>query len=389
MELKTLNDFTDLTGKKVFVRVDFNVPLDDKGGVIDDKRIVHALPTINHLLAHGVSQIILATHLGRPKNNEAHLQTNKVAEKLAELLGAEVVKVDDWGENGLPEVKIVMLENIRFHPAEKSKDEEERDIFGKQLASLADLYVNEAFSNSHRKHASMTSIPKFIDSCAGLGVEKEVESISKAISDPDHPLVAIIGGLKADKLAVVKYLMNVADKILIAGALAFNLRKAQGYNVGSSKVDDEGMLEFADIVQEVNASSKVILPDDAIVADDFSEKANVKEVNIDSIEEGWMALDIGSKTREKYLAALTDARTILWFGPIGVFEMEPFAEGTKVIGNAIAECSAVSIVGGGDSASAVKKLGLEDKITLVSTGGGASLDMIQGKELPALKVLEK
>ena len=389
MNLKTLNDITDLNGKKVFVRVDFNVPLDEEGDIIDDKRIRHALPTLNHLLAHGASQLILASHLGRPKNNEEHLRTDKVAEKLAELLGEPVEKLDDWGENGLPEARVVMLENIRFHTAEKSKDEAERDAFGKQLASLADLYVNEAFSNSHRKHASMTSIPKFIPAYAGLGVEKEVTAISRAISDPDHPLVAVIGGLKADKLTAVRNLMGIADQVLIAGALAFNLRKEQGHNVGASKVDDEGMSEMGNIVQEVNASDKVLLPDDAVVADDFSEKANVKTVDIDGIEDGWMALDIGPKTREKYLASLTEARTILWFGPIGVFEMTPFSEGTKVIGNAIADSSAVSIVGGGDSASAVKQLGLEDKMTLVSTGGGASLEMIEGKILPALVVLEK
>lgn len=389
MKLRTLDDVEKLVGKKVFVRVDFNTPLDEAGNVLDDKRIAHALPTLNHLLTHEASQIILVTHLGRPKNNEPELKTDKVAAKLAELLGETVKKVDDWGETGLPEGKIIMLENVRFHAAEKSKNEEERDAFGRHLAGLADIYVNEAFSNSHRKHASMTSVPKFIPAYAGRGVEKEVDAISRALSDPDHPLVAVIGGLKADKLAAVKNLLMVADQILIAGALAFNLRKAQGYKVGSSKVDDEGMAEMSDIVQQVNASDKVMLPDDAVVADAFSESANIQEVDIDGIEDGWMALDIGPKTREKYLSALREARTILWFGPIGVFEMAPFAGGTKVIGEAIAKSKAVSIVGGGDSAGAVKQLGLEDQITLVSTGGGASLEMIEGKELPALKILEK
>jgi len=389
MNLKTLEDMGDLAGKRVFVRVDFNVPLDDEGNVRDDKRIRHAIPTIKYLLEKNVSQIVLTSHLGRPKNNEAHLQTNKVAATLSELLGEPVVKVDDWGESGLPEDKIVMLENIRFHMAEKSKDEAERDEFGKQLASLADVFVNEAFSNSHRKHASMTSVPKVIPGCVGLGVEKEVAAITKAISDPEHPMVAVIGGLKADKLKAVKNLMSKADKILIAGALAFNLKKEQGINVGSSKVDDEGMAEMGDLVAEVNASDKILLPEDAIVADDFSETANSKEVPIDAIEDGWMALDIGSKTRGAYLDALHSAKTILWFGPIGVFEMEPFAGGTKAVGQAIANSGAVSIVGGGDSASAIKKLGLADKITLVSTGGGASLEMIEGKELPALAILKK
>jgi len=389
MELKTLQDIPDLAGKKVFVRVDFNVPLDDSGNVRDDKRIQHAIPTIEYLLGKGVAQIVLASHLGRPKNQEPELRTNKVAEKLGDLLNQQVAKVDDWGENGLPEAKIVMLENIRFHPAEKSKDEAERDEFGKKLASLADIYVNEAFSNSHRKHASMTSIPKFIPGYAGFGVEKEVAQISKALESPEHPVVAVIGGLKADKLNAIHNLLGISDKILVAGALAYNLRKTQGYNVGNSKVDDEGMGEMADLAKEVTESPKVMLPADAIVADDFSETANTKVVSYDAIEDGWMALDIGPETAEQYAAEIKSAKTIFWFGPIGVFEMAPFAEGTKTIGTAIAKSKALSIVGGGDSASAVKKLGLTDKMSLVSTGGGASLEMIEGKELPALAVLKK
>ncbi|MBU0578025.1 phosphoglycerate kinase, partial [Patescibacteria group bacterium] len=389
MDLKTLKNIPDLSGKKVFVRVDFNVPIDDEGGVRDAKRIRHAIPTIKYLLEKGVSQIILASHLGRPKNNEPHLMTNKVADKLSDLLGQEVVKVDDWGEGGIPEAKIVMLENIRFHPAEKSKNEAERDEFGKHLASLADLYVNEAFSNSHREHASMTSIPKYIPGFVGLGVEDEVEKISKAIESPEHPLVAVVGGLKADKLNAVHNLMNIADKILIAGAISYNLRKLEGYNIGDSKADDEGMSEMADLAQGIINSDKVELPIDAVVADAFSEDANTKVVNIDGIEDGWMALDIGPQTREKYADILSEAKTILWFGPVGVFEMEAFSEGTKAIGKVIAEADAVSIIGGGDSAGAVKKLGLSDKMTLVSTGGGASLTMIEGKELPALAILKK
>lgn len=389
MNLKTLADIKDLKGKRVFVRVDFNVPLDDKGNVKDDKRIKFAVPTLKYLLDNGASQLILATHVGRPKNNEPELKTNVEAAKLGELLGEAVAKADDWGEKGLPKAKIVLLENLRFHAGEKSKDEAERDAFGKQMASLADVYVNEAFSNSHRKHASMTSIPKFIPGYAGFGVEKEVQAISKALSNPDKPLVAIIGGLKADKLPAVKFLMGVADQVQVAGALAFNLLKTRGYKVGASKVDDEGMAEMADIVKEINASDKILLPEDAVVADQFSESANVKEVSVDHIEDGWMALDIGPKTRAKYVKALRKAKTILWFGPIGVFEMAPFAEGTKAIGEAMASGTAVTIVGGGDSASAVKKLGLADKMTLVSTGGGASLEMIEGKKLPGLAILEK
>jgi len=389
MELKTLRDMPSLKGKKVFVRVDFNVPLDEKGNVRDDKRIKHALPTLKFLLDNGAEQLILASHVGRPKNNEPELKTDKEAEKLGELLGMKVAKVDNWGESGVPGEKIVMLENLRFHAGEKSKDEAERDVFGKQMASLADFYVNEAFSNSHRKHASMTSIPKFIPGYAGMGVEKEVAGIGKAIEAPEHPLIAVIGGLKADKLNAIHNLMNIADKVLVGGALAYSLRKAQGFNAGSTKVDEEGMSEQAELVKEIIKSPKVVLPVDAIVADEFSETAKSKAVSYDAIEDGWMALDIGPKTSAMYVDEIKKAKTVLWFGPIGVFEMKPFAKGTEAIGNAIADSRALSVVGGGDSASAVKKLGLVDKMTLVSTGGGASLEMIEGKEMPGLKILKK
>ena len=386
--MKTFQNLPDITGKRIIIRVDFNVPLDENGNVREDKRIQHALPTLRYLLEAGASQLVLMTHVGRPKNNEPNLKTDKIAAYLQNLLNIEVAKIDDWGEGGVPTSKIVMLENLRFNPAEKSKEESERDLFGKQLASLADFYVNEAFSNSHREHASMTSVPKFIPGFAGLGVEKEVNSIKKAIQNPEHPLVAIIGGLKADKLPAIDYLMNVADHILVAGALAFTLRKAQGVNVGSSKVDEEGMEELASLVEKITQSNKVLLPEDAVVADTFDEKANHKIVQIDQIEEGWMALDIGPKTIEKYSPYLQSAKTILWFGPIGVFEMEPFANGTRVIARAMAESPAITIIGGGDSAGAVSQLGLEEKMTLVSTGGGASLQMIEGKKLPAIEILK-
>ena len=390
MKLKTLKDIENPSGKKVFVRVDFNVPTNKETGEIrDDKRIQHALPTLRYLLDKGASKLILATHIGRPKNNETHLKTDGVAKRLSELMGVPVAKVNDWGEGGVPEEKIVILENLRFHPGEKAKIEAERDTFGQHLASMADLYVNEAFSNSHRSHASMTSVPKFIPGYAGLGVEQEVEAISKAIMNPEKPLLAVIGGLKADKLVAIHHLLTVADRILVAGALACNLLKAKGYEIGASKADDEGMELFSDLAQAINQSNKVELPVDFIVADTFSEEANTKEVDADQIEPGWMALDIGSKTISRFVQEVSQAKTVLWFGPIGVFEMKPFAKGTEAIGEAIAKNAGVSIIGGGDSASAVKKLGLTDQMTLVSTGGGASLEMIEGKDLPALNVLLK
>ena len=385
--MKTLKDAPDLTDKKVIVRVDFNVPLDDEGNVRDDRRIRHAIPTIKHLLDAGAGQIILMSHVGRPKNKEPNLKTDKIAAHLSELLGEDVKKVDDWGENGLPDSKLVMLENLRFHPGEKSKDEAECEAFSKHLASLANVYVNEAFSNSHRKHASMM-LPKLMLGFAGFGVEKEVNQIKKVLESPEHPVVAVIGGLKADKLTAINNLLNIADDILVAGALAFTLLKAEGKNMGSSKIDDEGLEEMGDLADNIKDNPKVHLPVDIVVADDFSEDANSKAVSVDEVEDGWMGLDLGPETVGQYTAKLKEAKTILWFGPVGVFEMEKFSHGTKMIGRTIAESGAVSIVGGGDSASAVEKMGLTDQMTLVSTGGGASLKMIEGKELSAIKILE-
>jgi len=386
MKLKTLADLPSLIGKKVFVRVDFNAPFKD-GVIQDDRRIRHALPTLNYLLDHGVSQIVLGTHFGRPKDHEPHLKTNLLADTLSSLVARPVKKVDDWGENGLPQDSLIMLENLRFHPAEKSKSELERDQFGRQLAGLVDVYVNEAFSNSHREHASMTSVPKFVSGYAGLGVEREVSAISSAIQNPKHPLVAVIGGLKADKLTAIARLLPIADHVLVAGALACSLLKARGYEIGDSKADDEGMEEYSDLVEGIVASDKICLPTDFIVADSFSETAQIKTVLADVIEPGWMALDIGPQSINAFETKISTSQTVLWFGPIGVFEMKPFSNGTKALGQAIASNQGFSIIGGGDSANAVRQLGLEAQMSLVSTGGGASLKMIEGETLPALDIL--
>ena len=389
MSLKTLNNIGNISNKKVIVRVDFNVPLNAEGNVKNDKRIKHAIPTIEYLLEKKVSQIILITHIGRPKNNEESLKTGKVAKYLSDLINEEVLKVDGWGEDGLPDDKIIMLENIRFNSSEKSKNEDERDAFGRKLASLADFYINEAFSNSHRKHASMTSIPKYIPAYAGFGVEDEVNKITDALESPEHPLIAIIAGLKEDKLLAIKHLLNIADVILVGGALAYSLIKSQGYSIGKSKIDNEGMEEMVDLIKIISHNKKVILPVDALVADDFNENANIKNVSINNIENDWMALDIGQETIKNYIKEIKKAKTILWFGPVGVFEMKPFSNGSIAIGNAIADSDAFSIVGGGDTASIINQLAIEDKISLISTGGGASLNMIEGKCLPALDILKK
>lgn len=379
-------------GKRVLVRAGFDVPIDDAGNILDDSRIRISIPTIKYLLEHGAKQIIVMTHLGRPEEKDPASKTDKAAAKLSELIGEKVVKVDDFGEKGIPDPKkarIVMLENLRFDPREKSKDLAKRDGFGKQLASLADVYVNDAFSNCHRDHASMTSVPKFLPSCAGLSVEKEVSTISKAMESPERPFVSIIGGVKADKLNAVANLMKRVDKILIAGALAFTLLKQFGKEVGKTKTDTEGLAEFSALVDEIRNSPKVVLPVDAVLADSFSNDAKTKISSTDNIDKDWMALDIGPETIKRFRQELANAKTIVWNGPIGVFEFEKFADGTREIANAMASSSATTIVGGGDSGAAVEKLGMKEKFTLVSSGGGVSLEMFEGKELVAIKALEK
>lgn len=379
----------DFEGKKVLVRVDFNVPIDETGKILDDYRIKIAIPTLRHLLDSNAKQIILVTHLGRPKNNEAHLQTNALAKRASELLGINVAKVDGWGESSLPDEKAVFLENIRFNAAEKSEDEKERDGFGKKLSELADVFVNEAFANLHRAHASMTSIPKYIQGCVGLRVQKELELFEHTLKNPDRPMIAIIGGLKADKLSAINNLLNKVDSVQVAGALAFTLLKAKGYEMGDSKIDSEGLDSLKELAEKILKSDKVKLPVDAVIADKFSADANAQTVPVDQVKSGWLALDLGDKTIENYCKEISSAGTLLWFGPIGVFEFDRFANGTKSIADALAKSKATTIVGGGDSASAVAKLGFFDSMTLVSSGGGASLKLIEGGDLPGIVALEQ
>ncbi|MBN1544832.1 phosphoglycerate kinase [Candidatus Woesearchaeota archaeon] len=391
MELPTLQN-TYIGKKKVLVRTGFDVPLDDKGNVIDDSRIRASVPTISYILEHGAEQVIIMTHIGRPKERERRLMTGKVAARLSEIIGEKVIHLEDFGENGLPDPKVcrvVVLENLRFHPGEKDKDPAKRDAFGRMLASLADVYVNDAFSNCHRDHASMTSVPKFIPGCVGLSVEKEVSMISRAIKDPERPFVSIIGGVKADKLNAVANLIDRVDRILIAGALAFALLKRFGREVGRTKTDTEGLGAFDALVERIKDNPKVMLPVDAVLADRFDAGASSKVTSVDSIDPGWMALDIGPETIRRFREVIAGAKTIIWNGPIGVFEFDRFAGGTREVANALAESGAITIVGGGDSGAAVEKLGLKDRLTLVSSGGGASLELFEGKELVALKALVK
>jgi phosphoglycerate kinase len=365
-------------GKRILLRAGFDVPIDDAGNILDDSRIRISLPTIKYILEHGAKQVIVMTHLGRPEERDPASKTDKTAARLSELLGEKVVKIDDFGEKGIPDpkkAKLVMLENLRFDPREKSKDQVKRDEFGKQLASLADIYVNDAFSNCHRDHASMTSVPKFIPGCVGISVENEVSTISKAMESPERPFISIIGGVKADKLNAVGNLLKRVDRILIAGALAFTLLKQFGKEVGKTKVDTEGLAEFSSLVAEIRNNPKVILPVDTMLADSFSNDARTKISSVDSIDKDWMALDIGPETIKRFRQEIANAKTVIWNGPIGVFEFDKFATGTKEIAGAMAGSSAVTIVGGGDSGAAVEKLGMKDKLTLVSSGGGVSLEL--------------
>jgi 3-phosphoglycerate kinase len=372
--------------KRVLVRLGSDVPVDELGNILDNSRIKLSLETLNYIIEKKASKIILMCHIGRPKNNEEKFKTNKLAIKISELLQTKVQKVDGWIAS---DEKIVVLENLRFNPSEKSKNIEERDEFGKTLASQADIFVQDAFSNCHRDHASMTSVTKYIPSCVGKVVEKEISIINDAMEHPKRPFVSIIGGLKADKLNAIGNIIKKADNILIGGALAFTLLKEKGFNVGNSKIDSEGLGKMSEILKIINSSDKIILPTDAIVADSFSNEAQVRTVKIDSIPTSWLALDLGPETIENYCNILKKANTIIWNGPIGVFEFEKFSNGTKVIANTLAELNSDTIVGGGDSAEIIYKLGLSEKYTHVSSGGGASLELFEGKELIAIKALEE
>lgn len=388
--IKTLKDF-NFKGRKVLIRVDYNVPLDEKGDITDEFRIKATLPTLDYILKQMPKQIIIMTHVGRPKNKEKELRTDKIAARLGKLLNMPVRKVDGWEIDKGDDCKdcIVMLENLRFHAGEKSKDEKERDSFGKQLAKLGDIYVNDAFSNCHRNHASMTSVPKYLPGCIGFLVKNEIDMIKLTIEDPAKPFVSIIGGLKADKINAIQNLLKTADKILIGGALAFLFLKAAGHSVGKTKIDFEGLENAEGTIKELLENPKIILPLDCVAADKVEEGAKVKIVSVQDIPEEYMAVDIGPDTIKHYSIIIKQAKTVVWNGPMGVFEINKFANGTKMIAKAIVESKAKSIIGGGDSASAVEKFGYAKKMTHVSSGGGASLELFEGKELIALKALDK
>ena len=385
---KTIAD-VDVNKKRVLVRVDFNVPL--KGDeVVDDTRIRAALPTINYLLEHDAA-VILCSHLGRPKGKpDAELSLRPVAEHLAELLDEPVAFANDCigpvAEEAARELgfgEVLILENTRFHIGEKRNDPE----MARQLASLADLYVMDAFGSAHRAHASTDGISNYLPAVAGFLMEKEIQYLGQVISDPQKPFIAILGGAKvSDKIGVISNLLAKADLILIGGGMANTFFKAQGYPVGDSLVEDEALDTARELLQV--ADSRLRLPVDVVIANKFDNDAESKVMAMAPVPEGWRILDIGPETVAAYDRVLHDARTIVWNGPMGVFEFPQFALGTFGVAEAVAESEAASIVGGGDSVAAINQTGLQDRITHISTGGGASLEMMEGKVLPGIAALE-
>ena len=390
---KTIKDVS-LDGKKVFVRADFNVPLDDKQQITDDTRIVKTLPTIQYLLDHN-SAVILASHLGRPKGEaKPEFSLRPVAARLSELLGRTVqIAPDCVGPEtekmakSLKPGEVLLLENLRYH-----KEEEKNDpAFSKALAQLADVGINDAFGCSHRAHASVAGITEFLPMAAGLLLEKEIRFIGGAVEHPEHPFAAIIGGAKvSDKIEVISSLLPKVDLMIIGGGMANTFLAAQGYGIGKSLVEADKIELASTLMEEAKKqNTELLLPVDVVVAAEFAAQAPYKEVDVADVPADWMILDIGTKSRELFAHKLEPMKLIVWNGPMGVFEFEAFAKGTLAIAKAMADLEdATTVIGGGDSAAAVNQLGFGDKMTHVSTGGGASLEFLEGKELPGIVALD-
>ena len=389
---KTVKD-VDVRSKRVLVRVDYNVPLDANGNVSDDKRITASLPTINYLLEQG-ARIILCSHLGRPKGEvKKEFSLAPVAKRLKELLpGVNIYFASDCiGEEAerkaaaLKDGEILLLENLRFHKEEEKNDPE----FAKKLASLAEIYVNDAFGTVHRAHASTAGVAAYLPAVAGFLIGKELSIMGGALENPERPFVAILGGAKvADKIGVITNLLNKCDTLLIGGGMAYTFFKAMGYEIGDSLLDAESIDLAKQLMETAKEKGvKLLLPVDTVVAKAFAADAEHMTVASNAIPAGWQGLDIGEKTRELFAAEIKNAKTVIWNGPMGVFEFPEFAKGTEAVAKACAECGGTIIIGGGDSASAVKKLGYADKMTHISTGGGASLEFLEGKVLPGVAAL--
>ncbi|ABB57146.1 phosphoglycerate kinase [Synechococcus elongatus] len=399
MSKRTLASLTaaDLEGKRVLVRVDFNVPLDGNGKITDDTRIRAALPTIRYLSESG-AKVILVSHFGRPKGKPVEsMRLTPVAERLSELLGRPVVKTTDAvGAGAEAQVaatsngQVVLLENVRFHAEEEANDAE----FAKALASLADIYVNDAFGAAHRAHASTAGVTEYLSPCvAGYLLEKELQYLQAAIDNPQRPLAAIVGGSKvSSKIGVIETLLDKCDKLLIGGGMIFTFYKAQGLSVGGSLVEEDKL----DLARSLMAKAQekgvqLLLPVDVVVADKFAPDANAKTVAIDAIPDGWMGLDIGPESVKQFEEALADCRSVIWNGPMGVFEFDQFAVGTEAIARSLAGLTrkgATTIIGGGDSVAAVEKVGVASEMSHISTGGGASLELLEGKVLPGVAALD-
>ena len=389
---KSVEDI-DVSGKKVIVRCDFNVPQDETGRITDDKRIVAALPTIKYLLEHNAA-VILCSHLGRPKGEfKMKYSLAPVAERLSELLGKEVKLAKDViGEDAkklASELKCgeaMLLENVRFH-----KEEEKNDpAFAKELASMAEIYVNDAFGTAHRAHASTAGIADYLPAVCGFLINKEISIMGKALANPVRPFVAILGGAKvSDKIGVINNLIEKCDTIIIGGGMSYTFMKAMGKEIGTSLCEDDKLDLAKDLMAKAEAKGvKLLLPIDTVCADHFAADATPVVYEAGALPADMMGLDIGPKTVELFSAAVKDAGTVVWNGPMGVFEFDAFAVGTKAMAKAIAESNAVSIIGGGDSAAAVEKLGFADKMSHISTGGGASLEFLEGLVLPGIACLE-
>ncbi|HEX2989465.1 MAG TPA: phosphoglycerate kinase [Anaerolineales bacterium] len=387
MNKKTVKDI-DLKGKRVFMRVDFNVPMAD-GKVTDDKRIKASLPTIQYVLEQGAS-LILASHLGRPKSGpDPEFSLRAAAEVLSSHLGVPVrmapATVGPEVEAMAKELKpgdVLMLENTRFHKGEEKNDLE----LAKQMAALADVYVNDAFGSAHRAHSSTEGIARFLPAVSGFLMEQELEYLGRAVGNPEHPYIAILGGAKiSDKIQVVETLLSRADKLIIGGGMANTFLAAKGLTMQDSLVEEDALEPARSILEK--SGDKLILPVDAVIADKFDAEANTQVVDVDKIPAGWRMMDVGPKTIEMYKRELEGAKLIVWNGPVGVFEMPKFAEGTFALARLLAESGATTVIGGGDSASAVKKSGVAKQMTHVSTGGGASLEFLEGKELPGVAAL--